>query len=137
MKVTISFTPEERDQAWKVREVLLQLLGRCRTHTSQIGERCMIYLTLVHALNSANARRDMIARVAAATGCPAELLTGDTEEACTAQAQAITAFANTQQPAGYPNVRDGGTPLHLPTQANTADAFSRAIKHTPKQFKSY
>jgi len=89
------------------------------------------------ALNSANARRDMIARVAAATGCPAELLTGDTEEACTAQAQAITAFANTQQPAGYPNARDGGTPLHLPTQANTADAFSRAIKHTPKQFKSY
>lgn len=89
------------------------------------------------ALNSANARRDMIARVAAATGCPAELLTGDTEEACTAQAQAITAFAKTQQPAWYPNVWDGGTPLHLPTQANTADAFSRAIKHTPKQFKSY
>lgn len=89
------------------------------------------------ALNSANARRDMIARVAAATGCPAELLTGDTEEACTAQAQAITAFAKTQQPAWYPNVRDGGTPLHLSTQANTADAFSRAIKHTPKQFKSY
>ena len=27
MKVTISFTPEERDQAWKVREVLLQLLA--------------------------------------------------------------------------------------------------------------
>lgn len=48
MKVTISFAPEEREQAWKVREVLLQLLGRCRTHTSQIGERCMIYLTLVH-----------------------------------------------------------------------------------------
>lgn len=89
------------------------------------------------ALNSANARRDMIARVAAATGCPAELLTGDTEEACTAQAQAITAFAKSQQPAGYPKVKDGGTPLHMPTQANTADAFSRAIKHTPKQFKSY
>lgn len=89
------------------------------------------------ALNSANTRRDMLARVAAATGCPAELLTGDTEEACTAQAQAITAFAKSQQPAGYPKVKDGGTPLHLPTQANTADAFSRAIKHTPKQFKSY
>lgn len=89
------------------------------------------------ALNSANARRDMLARVAAATGCPAELLTVDTEEACTAQAQAITAFAKSQQPAGYPKVKDGGTPLHLPTQANTADAFSRAIKHTPKQFKSY
>lgn len=89
------------------------------------------------ALNSANARRDMLARVAAATGCPAELLTGDTEEACTAQAQAITAFAKTQQPAGYPSVKDGGSPQHLPTVANTSDAFSRAIKHTPKQFKSY
>lgn len=89
------------------------------------------------ALNSANARRDMIARVAAATGCPAELLTGDTEEACTAQAQAITAFAKSQQPAGYPNVKDGGVPRHSPSVDNTADSFSRAIKHTPKQFKSY
>ena len=92
------------------------------------------------ALNSANARRDMIARVAAATGCPAELLTGDTEEACTAQAQAITAFAKTQQPAGYPNVRDGGIPYHLPTgEPDVAkDAFNRNRKHTPKQeFSSY
>lgn len=92
------------------------------------------------ALNSANARRDMIARVAAATGCPAELLTGDTEEACTAQAQAITAFAKTQQPAGYPNVRDGGIPRHLPTgEPDVAkDAFNRNRKHTPKQeFSSY
>ena len=89
------------------------------------------------ALNSANARRDMIARVAAATGCPAELLTGDTEEACTAQAQAITAFAKSQQPAGYPYVKDGGVPRHSPSVDNTADSFSRAIKHTPKQFKSY
>ena len=89
------------------------------------------------ALNSANARRDMIARVAAATGCPAELLTGDTEEACTAQAQAITAFAKTQQPAGYPSIKDGGSPLHAPSAANTADAFSRTIKHTPTHFKSY
>ena len=89
------------------------------------------------ALNSANARRDMIARVAAATGCPAELLTGDTGGAGTAQAQGMMAFAKSQQPAGYPKIKDGGAPLHLPTQANTADAFSRAIKHTPKQFKSY
>ena len=42
--------------------------------------------------------------MAAATGVPAELLSGDTEESCTAQAQAILKFA---QP-GYPSVRDGG-----------------------------
>lgn len=84
------------------------------------------------ALNSANARRDMIARVAAATGCPAELLTGDTEEACTAQAQDITAFAKSQQPAGYPNVRDGGDPYHVPTVNVLKAAFDRERKHTPK-----
>lgn len=38
------------------------------------------------ALNAANAQRDMKARVSAATGVPVELLTADTEEACTAQA---------------------------------------------------
>lgn len=91
------------------------------------------------ALNSANARRDMIARVAAATGCPAELLTGDTEEACTAQAQAITAFAKSQQPAGYPNVKDGGDPRGSFGEPDIAkDAFNRDRKHTPKQeFSSY
>lgn len=46
MKITISFTPGEREQAQRVREALLQLLGHCRTHTSQIGERCIFYLTV-------------------------------------------------------------------------------------------
>ena len=45
MKVTVSFTPGELEQAQRVREILLQLFGRCRTHVSQTGERCMIYLT--------------------------------------------------------------------------------------------
>ena len=49
--------------------------------------------------------------MSAATGVPADLLSGDTEEACTAQAQAILKFAK----PGYPNVRDGGDPHHTPT----------------------
>ena len=36
---------------------------------------------------------------------PASLLTGETEEACTAQADAILAFAKSN---GYPNVHDAG-----------------------------
>ena len=48
MKITISFTPEEREQAQQVRAVLLRLFERCRTHTSQIGERCVFYLTIVN-----------------------------------------------------------------------------------------
>lgn len=60
------------------------------------------------ALTTANAQRDMKARVSAATGVPVELLTADTEEACTAQAQAVLKFTKPLNP--YPNVRDGGDP---------------------------
>lgn len=88
------------------------------------------------ALNAANAQRDMRARVAAATGVPVELLTGDTEEACTAQAKAIKQFA--EQDPGYPCVWDGGDPVHTPSVPDiAAKAFSRDKKHTPKQYPNY
>lgn len=95
------------------------------------------------AMKADNDRREMKQRVSAATGVPAALLTGDTEEACTAQAQEILKFS---APA-YPNVRDGGTAGaigNIPTaQRHTTDlspAFSRGNKHTPKKlqiFRSY
>lgn len=44
-------------------------------------------------------------KVAQATGVPSNLLTGDTEEACTEQANAILSF---KSPAGYPTIKDGG-----------------------------
>ena len=43
-------------------------------------------------------------RIATETGIPANLLTGDTEESCKAQAEAIKAFAT----PNYPKVKDGG-----------------------------
>lgn len=78
-------------------------------------------------MTKANTLRDIRGKVAAATGVPAELLSGDTEEACTAQAQAILKFA---QP-GYPNVRDGGDPHHTPTGSTRqqfADWFEQVTK---------
>lgn len=92
------------------------------------------------ALNAANAQRDMKARVSAATGVPVELLTADTEEACTAQAQAALKFA---KPANlYPNVRDGGELPYdrapsLPGATIALDAFSRDKKHIPKPYPNY
>ena len=43
------------------------------------------------AIAADKARREMKQKVSDATGVPVELLTGETEEACTAQAQAIRA----------------------------------------------
>ena len=45
-------------------------------------------------------------KIAKETGVPANLLTGDTEDSCKAQAEAIKAFAQMQ--SGYPSVPDGG-----------------------------
>lgn len=104
--------------------------------------RAAIFQQQLDVMKADNDRREMKQRVSAATGVPAALLTGDTEEACTAQAQEILKFS-----APYPNVRDGGTAGaigNIPTaQRYTTDlspAFSRGNKHTPKKpqfFRSY
>lgn len=89
------------------------------------------------ALNAANTQRDMRARVAASTGVPLELLTADTEEACTAQAQAALKFAKKKE-YSYPVLRDGGAIPYerMPGFKDTsvADAFSRDKKHEPRSY---
>lgn len=52
---------------------------------------------------------------------PASLLTGETEEACIAQADAILDFAKSN---GYPQLRDGGEPSGTPQPA-TRDQFAK------------
>ena len=88
------------------------------------------------AIAADKARREMKQKVSDATGVPVELLTGETEEACTAQAQAIRAYANP-----YPNVKDGGTAGAIgnfcPHNAGLSDAFSRDRKHQPKEPPKY
>lgn len=49
--------------------------------------------------------RQMREKIANETGIPTHLLTGETEDACRTQAEAIKAFA---QPSSYPQVKDGG-----------------------------
>jgi hypothetical protein len=53
-------------------------------------------------------------RVSAETGVPVNLLTGNTEEDCKSQAEAILGFANVN---GYPQLKDGGevTKVSKPT----------------------
>lgn len=88
------------------------------------------------AMAADSARKAMKQKVSGKTGVPADLLTGETEEACTAQAQAIRAYANP-----YPNVKDGGTAGAIgnfcPHNAGLSDAFSRDRKHQPKEPPKY
>ena len=62
----------------------------------------------------------MRSRIAATKGVPVDLITGSTEEECTAQADAALAFAKKPD---YPTLKDGGevTPT---TKKSAQDAFT-------------
>lgn len=78
-------------------------------------------------LKKSNALRDLREKVSKETGVPAALLTGETEEACKAQAEGIRAYA---KPTGYPVVRDGGE-VH-PGASATRDQFAAWLDESLK-----
>ncbi len=59
-------------------------------------------------------------KVAQATGVPASLLTGDTEEACNEQAAGILSFKTS---AGYPTIKDGGE-IQINNKVDARTAFN-------------
>lgn len=63
--------------------------------------------------------REMKKKVADEMKIPADLLTGETEEACMEQAKAIMSFATSQ---GYPSVKDGGE-SNPSTKKTARDSF--------------
>lgn len=76
----------------------------------------------IDGMKAAETLRLMRTKVAEEKKIPAHLLTGETEEACAAQADAILAFAQPQQPA-YPNLRDGGE-VNASPKLSTRDKFA-------------
>jgi hypothetical protein len=64
----------------------------------------------LNSIKKAGQIREIRDKVAQETGVPSNLLTAETEEECTKQAESIKAFA---QPNAYPAVRDGGEPRNI------------------------
>ena len=61
-------------------------------------------------------------KVSAETGIPADLLTGETEESCKTQAEAMIKWRSSQVP-NYPSVKDGGEIVNVSGGA-TRDQFA-------------
>lgn len=61
----------------------------------------------LESLKKVSAVKSVREKVAAEMGVPANLLHGEDEESCKAEAEAINSFIQTKQP-GYPAVKDGG-----------------------------
>jgi len=79
------------------------------------------YKNELDAMKLAESLREMRGKVAKAKNIPAELLTGGTEEACTAQADQILAFAKV--PAA-PNLPNPGEPSGSTPKPDTAKQFA-------------
>ena len=66
--------------------------------------------------------RNARTKVSAEFGIPADLLTGDTEEDCKTQAEAMIKWRESQAPK-YPNVKDGGEVTNV-SSGSTRDQFA-------------
>lgn len=75
-------------------------------------------------MKDAESLRQIRDKVAADKKVPANLLTGDTEEACAAQADSILAFA---QSTGYPVIKDAGE-VHTSSAPSVRDKFAEWAK---------
>ncbi len=74
----------------------------------------------LESMKKADSIRAIREKVAKEKGIPANLLNADTEEACTAQADAILEFKGT---GSYPSVQDGGE-AHGDQKSSTAQQFA-------------
>lgn len=75
----------------------------------------------LNGMKQAETLRLMREKVAGEKKVPVSLLTGETEEACAAQADAILAFSKSQ---GYPKLPDGGEARVTPPAPSAADQFA-------------
>ena len=82
-----------------------QIEEDAKTELQKATERAEKLEAEVSAMKHAEEIRTIRDRVAQSTGVPANLLSGETEEACTQQANAILSF---KSDAPYPTIKDGG-----------------------------
>ena len=82
-----------------------QIEENAKTELQKVTERAEKLEAELSVMKHAEEVRTIREKVANATGVPTSLLSGDTEEDCTAQAKAILDFKSSQ---GYPLVKDSG-----------------------------
>lgn len=91
-----------------------------KSEIQRVTERAEKLQQELDTIKQAEKIRAIRSTVAKETGIPEHLLTGDTEEDCRAQAEAIKAFATPT----YPQVRDAGEVANT-SGGSTAQQFAR------------
>lgn len=91
-----------------------------KTELQRAQEKAQALQSQLDALLQADTVRKIREKVSQETGVPVNVLSGDTEESCKAQADAILAFAK----PGYPAVRDAGEVSKSSGSGKTRDQFA-------------
>lgn len=91
-----------------------------KSELQKATERAEALQKQINSMKKADEIRDLRAKVAKAQNLPADLLTGETEEECVAQAKAILDF---KKSSSYPVVKDAGE-VHKVTTGKTRDQFA-------------
>lgn len=99
-----------------------------KSELQKAQEKASAYKEELDRMKKAESVRSVREKVAKDTGVPVSLLSGETEEACTEQAQAILAFA---KPTGYPSVKDGGE-VTRHTKGTAQESFAEWFKNVQK-----
>lgn len=97
-----------------------QIQEEGKTDLQKATERADSLQKQVDALTKENTVRHVREKVAAETGIPANLLTGEDEETCRKQAKAMVDYF---KPNSYPDVKDNGE-NNKPGKKSAADDFA-------------
>ena len=95
------------DEAKEKASRLDQIEENAKSELQKATERAEKLQAELSAIKHSEEIRNIRDKVAQTTGVPANLLSGETEEACTEQANAILSFKSSTP---YPTVKDGGEP---------------------------
>lgn len=99
-----------------------------KTELEKANDRANSLQAELDSLRNAETLRNMREQISKETGVPASLLTGETEEDCKNQANAILDYA---RPQSYPNIRDGG---ELPTPPGKKSARDQFVEWSDQFF---
>ena len=100
-----------------------------KTDLQKANEQVATLQKQVDAFTKAEQLRTVREKVSKETGVPSELLFGESEEVCKAQAKAILDYAC---PGTYPTVKDGGEITHTNAAGKTRDQFADWFRQATK-----
>ena len=98
-----------------------------KSELQKMSEKAQSLEAELNAMKKAAEVRSIREKVATETGVPASLLTGETQEDCKAQAEAIKDFAH---PKEYPTVKDGGEIKYTNQTTSAKTAFKEWANRT-------